>query len=88
MRQSLQICGLVLFLLLALAVHAHAQEADDVVKVKSNLVNIDVNSRNACSLKGFWNVAALKESPQVRWGHSSAVRVRPWSGSLVTKLMR
>src|SRR5215213_9287583 len=42
MNQSVQICGLALALLLTLAAHAQAQEPDDVVKVKSNLVNIDV----------------------------------------------
>jgi len=39
MKKSAQICGLLLVLLIPLI--AHAQE-DDVVKVKSNLVNIDV----------------------------------------------
>lgn len=42
MRQSVQICGLALLLLLTHAAHAQAQEQEDVVKVKSNLVNIDV----------------------------------------------
>ena len=41
-RTSAQICGLVLFMLLTHAGHAQAQEQEDVVKVKSNLVNIDV----------------------------------------------
>src|ERR1044071_1037237 len=39
MKKSAQICGLLLVLLIPLI--AHAQD-DDVVKVKSNLVNIDV----------------------------------------------
>ena len=42
MRKSLQICGLAFLLLLMHAAHAQAQEQEDVVKVKSNLVNIDV----------------------------------------------
>ena len=37
-----QICVLILLVLLTLAAHAQAQEPDNVVKVKSNLVNIDV----------------------------------------------
>src|ERR1051326_8425384 len=41
-RSFAQICGLVLVLLFTLAGHAQAQEQGDVVKVKSNLVNIDV----------------------------------------------
>src|SRR5690242_8651336 len=40
-RSFAQICGLVLVLLFTLAGHAQAQEQGDVVKVKSNLVNID-----------------------------------------------
>jgi VWFA-related protein len=40
--KSVQICGLILLLLLTLATRVHAQEPQDVVKVKSNLVNIDV----------------------------------------------
>lgn len=39
---SVQICGLAFLLLLTHAAHAQAQEQEDVVKVKSNLVNIDV----------------------------------------------
>ena len=39
---SAQICGPIFFLLLTLGAHAQAQEREDVVKVKSNLVNIDV----------------------------------------------
>jgi VWFA-related protein len=39
---SVQICGLAFLLLLAHAAHIQAQEQEDVVKVKSNLVNIDV----------------------------------------------
>src|SRR5690349_45542 len=42
LRLSAQICVSVLVLLFTLAVHAQAQEQGDVVKVKSNLVNIDV----------------------------------------------
>ena len=42
MRKSFQICGLAFLLLLMHAAHAQAQEQEDVVKVKSNLVNIDV----------------------------------------------
>ena len=42
MRKSVQICVLFLTLLLTHAAHTQAQEPDDVVKVKSNLVNIDV----------------------------------------------
>src|SRR6476659_11272934 len=42
MRKSVQVCGLVFLLLLTGAAHAQAQEQEDVVKVKSNLVNIDV----------------------------------------------
>jgi hypothetical protein len=38
-KRSVQICGL--FLVLFLPLIGHAQD-DDVVKVKSNLVNIDV----------------------------------------------
>jgi VWFA-related protein len=40
--KSAQLCVLGLLLLSTLAVHAQAQEPEDVVKVKSNLVNIDV----------------------------------------------
>jgi VWFA-related protein len=39
---SVQICGLAFLLLLTLAARSQAQEQEDVVKVKSNLVNIDV----------------------------------------------
>jgi hypothetical protein len=39
---SVQIYGLAFLLLLTGAAHAQAQEQEDVVKVKSNLVNIDV----------------------------------------------
>src|SRR5215218_2434052 len=39
---SVQICGLAFLMLLTHAGHAQAQEQEDVVKVKSNLVNIDV----------------------------------------------
>jgi VWFA-related protein len=39
---SVQICGLAFLLLLTHAAHVQAQEQEDVVKVKSNLVNIDV----------------------------------------------
>lgn len=39
---SAQICGLAFLLLLTHAANAQAQEQEDVVKVKSNLVNIDV----------------------------------------------
>ena len=42
MQKSAQICVLVLLLLLTHAAHAQAQAQEDVVKVKSNLVNIDV----------------------------------------------
>src|SRR5690349_9417384 len=42
LRLSAQICVSVLVLLFTLAAHAQAQEQEDVVKVKSNLVNIDV----------------------------------------------
>ena len=42
LRFAAQICGLVLLVLLTQAPQAQAQEPDDVVKVKSNLVNIDV----------------------------------------------
>ena len=42
MRKSVQICVLFLTLFLTHAAHTQAQEPDDVVKVKSNLVNIDV----------------------------------------------
>jgi len=42
MRKSVQICGLAFLLLLTFAAHIQAQEPEDVVKVKSNLVNIDV----------------------------------------------
>ena len=41
-RLSAQICVLAFLLLLAHAGHTQAQEQEDVVKVKSNLVNIDV----------------------------------------------
>jgi VWFA-related protein len=40
--KSMLIWGLLLLSLLTLAAHAQAQAPDDVVKVKSNLVNIDV----------------------------------------------
>ncbi|HEU4833503.1 MAG TPA: VWA domain-containing protein [Pyrinomonadaceae bacterium] len=42
MRKFVQICGLAFLLLLTHAAQAQAQEQEDVVKVKSNLVNIDV----------------------------------------------
>jgi VWFA-related protein len=42
MRKSVKLCGLALLLLLTGATRAQAQEQEDVVKVKSNLVNIDV----------------------------------------------
>jgi len=42
MRKSVAVCGLAFLLLLTGAAHAQAQEQEDVVKVKSNLVNIDV----------------------------------------------
>lgn len=42
MRKSVQICGLAFLLLLTHAALAQAQDQEDVVKVKSNLVNIDV----------------------------------------------
>jgi VWFA-related protein len=42
MRKSVAVCGLAFLLLLTSAAHAQAQEQEDVVKVKSNLVNIDV----------------------------------------------
>src|ERR1044072_4051992 len=42
LRSSAQICVQVFLLLLALVGHGQAQEQEDVVKVKSNLVNIDV----------------------------------------------
>jgi VWFA-related protein len=42
MRKSVQICSLAFLILLTGAAHAQAQEQEDVVKVKSNLVNIDV----------------------------------------------
>src|SRR6201988_249871 len=41
-RLFAQICGSVLVLLFTLAAHAQAQQQEDVVRVKSNLVNIDV----------------------------------------------
>src|SRR6185295_13622923 len=39
---SVAVCGFAFLLLLTGAAHAQAQEQEDVVKVKSNLVNIDV----------------------------------------------
>src|SRR5690242_9012967 len=39
---SVAVCGLAFLLLLTGAAHAQAQQEEDVVKVKSNLVNIDV----------------------------------------------
>src|ERR1044072_1471218 len=39
---SVQICGLAFLLLLTQAAPAQAQDQEDVVKVKSNLVSIDV----------------------------------------------
>ena len=42
MSKSVQICALGFLLLFTLAAHAQAQDQEDVVKVKSNLVNIDV----------------------------------------------
>ena len=42
MRKFVKICGLAFLLLLTGAAHAQTQEQEDVVKVKSNLVNIDV----------------------------------------------
>lgn len=42
LRLSLRFCVSAVVLLFTLAGHAHAQEQEDVVKVKSNLVNIDV----------------------------------------------
>ena len=42
MRKSVKICGFAFLLLLTGAAHTQAQEQEDVVKVKSNLVNIDV----------------------------------------------
>ena len=42
MRKSVKLCGLAFLLLLTGATHTQAQEQEDVVKVKSNLVNIDV----------------------------------------------
>src|SRR5690349_22425167 len=39
---SVAVCGLAFLLLLTGSAHAQAQEQEDVVKVKSNLVNIDV----------------------------------------------
>jgi len=42
LRLCAQICGPIFLLLLTLAARAQAQEQEDVVKVKSNLVNIDV----------------------------------------------
>ena len=42
MRKSVALCGLAFLLLLTGAAHTQAQEQEDVVKVKSNLVNIDV----------------------------------------------
>src|ERR1041385_4956205 len=42
LRLFAQVCGSVLVLLFTLSAHAQAQEKEDVVKVKSNLVNIDV----------------------------------------------
>src|ERR1044071_6024772 len=39
---SVAVCGLAFLLLLTGAAHAQSQEQGDVVKVKSNLVNIDV----------------------------------------------
>ena len=42
MRKSVKLCGPLFLLLLTGAAHAQAQEQEDVVKVKSNLVNIDV----------------------------------------------
>src|SRR6185503_17762014 len=42
LRLSAQICGLAFLLLLSQAALAQAQDQEDVVKVKSNLVSIDV----------------------------------------------
>jgi VWFA-related protein len=42
MRKSVAVCGVAFLLLLTGAARAQAQEQEDVVKVKSNLVNIDV----------------------------------------------
>ena len=42
LRVFAQICGTVFLLVVTFAGHAQAQEQEDVVKVKSNLVNIDV----------------------------------------------
>jgi VWFA-related protein len=42
LRLSAQVCVLAFLLLLMHAAHVQAQEQEDVVKVKSNLVNIDV----------------------------------------------